>query len=46
MNGFAKADLKSIWPGLIFSTDLYAPQAVMDGKISAGQMGQTVVYEI
>jgi hypothetical protein len=27
----AKKDLKSIWPEMKFSTDLYAPQAVMDG---------------
>jgi hypothetical protein len=27
----AKKDLKSVWPGMVFSTDLYAPQAVMDG---------------
>jgi hypothetical protein len=31
VNAQAKRDLKSIWPGVVFSTDLYAPQAVMDG---------------
>ncbi|MBY0228331.1 MAG: hypothetical protein K2W96_03530 [Gemmataceae bacterium] len=27
----AKRDLKTVWPGVVFSTDLYAPQAIMDG---------------
>jgi hypothetical protein len=27
----AKKDLTTVWPGMVFSTDLYAPQAVMDG---------------
>ncbi|MBW3540989.1 MAG: hypothetical protein KY476_12020 [Planctomycetes bacterium] len=27
----ARDDLKSIWPGVVFSTDLYAPHAIMDG---------------
>ena len=27
----AKHDLKTVWPDMLFSTDLYAPQAVMDG---------------
>lgn len=27
----AKRDLKTVWPEMLFSTDLYAPQAVMDG---------------
>ena len=27
----AKRDLKTIWPEVVFSTDLYAPHAVMDG---------------
>jgi hypothetical protein len=31
MNAQAKKDLKSILPNLTFSTDLYAPQAIMDG---------------
>lgn len=31
MNAQAKKDLKTVWPGLVFSTDLYAPHAVMDG---------------
>src|SRR5437763_12052508 len=31
VDAMAKRDLKTIWPGLVFSTDLYAPQAVMDG---------------
>ena len=30
-NSWAKRDLKAVWPNLVFSTDLYAPQAVMDG---------------
>lgn len=30
-NAQAKADLKSIWPDMIFSTDIYAPSAIMDG---------------
>jgi hypothetical protein len=29
--GQAKKDLKTVWPEMIFSTDLYAPQAIMDG---------------
>jgi hypothetical protein len=31
VNNFAKNDLKTVWPDLKFSTDLYAPQAIMDG---------------
>ena len=31
VNAQAKKDLKTVWPGMVFSTDLYAPQAVMDG---------------
>jgi hypothetical protein len=31
VNAQAKKDLKTVWPGTVFSTDLYAPQAVMDG---------------
>jgi hypothetical protein len=31
VNAQAKKDLKTVWPGVVFSTDLYAPQAVMDG---------------
>lgn len=31
VNGFAKRDLKTVWPGVVFSTDIYAPQAIMDG---------------
>jgi hypothetical protein len=31
VNAQAKKDLRSIWPSVTFSTDLYAPQAVMDG---------------
>ena len=27
----AKRDLKTVWPDMLFSTDLYAPHAVMDG---------------
>uniref|UniRef100_B8HR30 Uncharacterized protein n=1 Tax=Cyanothece sp. (strain PCC 7425 / ATCC 29141) TaxID=395961 RepID=B8HR30_CYAP4 len=27
----AKKDLQTVWPGLVFSTDLYAPHAIMDG---------------
>jgi hypothetical protein len=27
----AKRDLKTVWPDMVFSTDLYAPQAIMDG---------------
>ncbi len=27
----AKRDLQTVWPGLVFSTDLYAPHAIMDG---------------
>jgi len=27
----AKQDLRAVWPGVAFSTDLYAPQAIMDG---------------
>lgn len=27
----ARLDLKSIWPEMVFSTDLYAPSAIMDG---------------
>jgi hypothetical protein len=27
----AKRDLKTVWPEMVFSTDLYAPHAVMDG---------------
>jgi len=30
-NAWAKEDLRSIWPEVVFSTDLYAPQAIMDG---------------
>ena len=30
-NEQAKNDLKAIWPELVFSTDLYAPHAIMDG---------------
>src|SRR6516164_5115525 len=29
VNAQAKKDLKAVWPGAVFSTDLYAPQAVM-----------------
>ncbi|MBI1915933.1 MAG: hypothetical protein HYS12_14540 [Planctomycetes bacterium] len=31
VDAMAKRDLKSIWPEVVFSTDLYAPQAIMDG---------------
>jgi hypothetical protein len=31
VNAQAKKDLKTVWPGVVFSTDLYAPQAIMDG---------------
>src|SRR5262245_46461675 len=27
----ASRDIKTVWPGAVFSTDLYAPQAIMDG---------------
>lgn len=27
----AKRDLKTVWPEMVFSTDFYAPQAVLDG---------------
>jgi hypothetical protein len=27
----AKLDLKSVWPSMVFSSDLYAPFAIMDG---------------
>ena len=27
----ASADLKAVWPDMVFSTDLYAPHAIMDG---------------
>jgi hypothetical protein len=27
----ARRDLRTVWPGLVFSTDLYAPHAIMDG---------------
>jgi hypothetical protein len=27
----ARRDLRSVWPDVVFSTDLYAPHAVMDG---------------
>ena len=27
----ASGDLKAVWPDLVFSTDLYAPHAIMDG---------------
>jgi hypothetical protein len=27
----AKRDLKTVWPDMVFSTDLYAPHAIMDG---------------
>ncbi|HEX7376217.1 MAG TPA: hypothetical protein VF278_03850, partial [Pirellulales bacterium] len=27
----AKQDLKTVWPEMVFSTDLYAPHAIMDG---------------
>jgi hypothetical protein len=30
-NAQAKADLRSVWPGVVFSTDFYAPQAIADG---------------
>jgi hypothetical protein len=30
-DAWAKEDLRSVWPDVVFSTDLYAPQAVMDG---------------
>lgn len=30
-NAWAKRDLETVWPEAVFSTDLYAPQAVMDG---------------
>lgn len=29
--GQAKQDLKHVWPEMVFSTDLYAPHAIMDG---------------
>jgi hypothetical protein len=31
VNTMARVDLRSVWPECVFSTDLYAPQAVMDG---------------
>jgi hypothetical protein len=31
VNGMAKKDLKTVWPEVVFSTDLYAPHAIMDG---------------
>ena len=30
-NAQAKTDLRSVWPGVVFSTDFYAPQAITDG---------------
>ena len=30
-NAQAKADLRTVWPGVVFSTDFYAPQAITDG---------------
>jgi len=30
-NAQAASDLKTVWPGTVFSTDLYAPHAIMDG---------------
>ncbi len=30
-NAQACKDLKTVWPSLVFSTDLYAPHAIMDG---------------
>jgi hypothetical protein len=30
-NAQAKADLRSVWPRVVFSTDFYAPQAITDG---------------
>jgi hypothetical protein len=30
-NAQACADLKRVWPSLVFSSDLYAPHAIMDG---------------
>lgn len=30
-NAQACKDLKSVWPSLVFSTDIYAPAAIMDG---------------
>jgi len=30
-NRQACADLKSVWPSMVFATDLYAPHAIMDG---------------
>jgi len=30
-NAQAKKDLKTVWPEMVFSTDLYAPHAIMDG---------------
>jgi hypothetical protein len=31
VNQQAKKDLKTVWPEVVFSTDLYAPYAIMDG---------------
>lgn len=33
----AKRDLKAVWPDMVFSTDLYALQAIMDGTDSLNQ---------
>jgi hypothetical protein len=33
----AADDLKAVWPDLVFSTDLYAPHAIMDGTDPANQ---------
>ncbi|MBI4604941.1 MAG: hypothetical protein HY721_23515 [Planctomycetes bacterium] len=38
----AKRDLRAVWPGAVFSTDLYAPQAIMDGTDPLAQEANDV----
>jgi hypothetical protein len=42
VNAQAKKDLKAVWPGAVFSTDLYAPQAVMDGTDPLNQQANDI----
>ncbi len=37
-NAQAKRDLKAVWPGMVFSTDLYALHAIMDGTDTMNQL--------
>src|SRR3569623_656283 len=39
---WARQDLKTFWPDVVFSTDLYAPHAVMDGTDPLNQTANDI----